>query len=189
MMANCRHRIEVVFLLLCVAMSLAGGCLFVRDLLFFYRGQRPIVPFFEWVFALVSPPNDYFDSLAEMPVSDVEETSSFSHFYRGQYGVCLVIPSQEPKIDWESLNVRIVLTFRNEAGTIIAENETAVRSGLLGFQSDSLGTELVLFRYSIPEIVALDRKVFLSCIAKGKIDSLLREFPKMRIRVAKLSDE
>ena len=189
MMSKLWHKFEIALSLFGVAILLAGGCLFVRDLLFFYRGQRPIVPFFEWVFALVSPPNDYFDSLAEMPVSDVEATSSFSHFYRGQYGVCLVIPSQEPKIDWESLNVRIVLTFRNEDGTIIAENETSVRSGLLAFQSDSLGTEIVLFRYSIPEIVALDRKVFLSCRVKGKVDFLLREFPKMRIRVAKLSDE
>ncbi len=189
MMLNSRHRLESMFSMLCVVMLLAGGCLFVRDLLSFYQKRRPIVPFFEFVFALVAPPEDYFDSLAEMPVARGEVSSSFSHFYRGQYGVCLVVPSQGPEIDWESLNVRIALTFRSENGTIIAENETVVRRGLLCFQHDSLGTEIVLFKYSVPEIVALDKNVSLSCVVKGKIGSLLRDFPEMRICVSKLSDE
>lgn len=186
---NMRHHFCAgrSFGLLCIILAVAVAAVFSRDLLAFKNHKRTIVPFFEWVFALVSPPEGYYDPLAVLPLRERAVSASVSHFYRGQYAVFLVFSDKDADdlLEPFGLQVKIALQHGNKS---VTRNATA-KDDLLRFRSDKYGTEVVLLKYAIPEAFPLDEGVLISVSCEGNLEMFLRSHPGAHISVGKLSDE
>jgi len=162
--------------------------LLVHDIAAYKHNRRPIVPFYECVFTLLTPHGDSRTMLLDAPLSNC--TTNISHHWRGNYGVTVWVPDRIGDLSDEDHtrfgnDIQLSGSFKM-ANTHLIDFMSETNQSKKGEWSPQYGGSTIHYEYNVPSDLPLDEILTLEIKTSGNLQRFLSRFPNARIRIEKL---